>query len=383
VLYLIKPIERHVRRHLAEVDQRRFDRAKQFVDETVRRVGGGTAFEYVWRLSRRGRKTRWNLVDRPLGRADDAALRMRARWLEFLCGRTTVQREVWPDHVSFLRQFATDFGLPPGEVRRFIRLSLLGRLWRAWCFRDLVKGPPEVVSRLTRIEGWEHFAQCRQDGAGLILVLFHSQFSRLFNPCLRHRGYQGQELGLTNDKLEQRGFRTPAAKQFELARQMHVAKRRLAQGGLVFHLPDARENRDNARSVEFFGRRRLLATSFAELALKTGAHVVPVACRFSPRGFLVVEFGQAFHVAKATLAHEARVDSLVAQYAEFLRNEWRRYPWNIHWDHLRHFCELPVADAGAVGEQARVPGPAGFSLESSKSGSSIMVTSIEAAAGSG
>jgi len=50
--------------------------------------------------------------------------------------------------------------------------------------------------------------------------------------------------------------------------------------------------------------------------------------------------------------HDERVDALVAQYADFLREQWRRYPWNIPWNHLLHYCLLPEADPGAPGELA-------------------------------
>jgi KDO2-lipid IV(A) lauroyltransferase len=329
VLYVIRSIERSVRRHLTrDLNRQRFDRAKQFVDELKGRAGGA-----------------------------EVKLVAHARWLKFLCGRRGVQDHLWPEETAFLRDFATLFGLPPAERRQFIGLSLLGLLWRDWCFDALRKGPPELVARLTSVSGWEHFDRCRRDGAGLILLPIHGQFSRLFQPYLRHRGYDALEVGLTNDRLEFRGFLTPAAKRFELARQMHAAKHLLARGGIACNLPDARQNLDNSRSVEFFGRQRQVATGFAELALATGAHVLPIAYRFSPRGIFTMEFGAPLHVPGPESAHEERVDSLVAQYANFLRDEWRRYPWNVHWGHLRYYCKLPAVGADSLQEQANVISP--------------------------
>ena len=323
MVHPLSPIERYLRQHLSsELDRQRFDHAKRFVDETARRAGG------------------------------EIAHRINARWLKFLCSRAPVQSNVWPEDADFLRHFATEFDLPPGERRRFLGLSLMGRLWRALYFDALDQGPPELVARLTRVTGSEHFDRCRQDGAGLIVVPVHTQFARLLIAYLRHRGHDGLEVGLTSDKLEKKGLHTPAAKRFELARQMHEAKQRLVQGGLVFNPPDARQNLDNARTVEFFGRRRPIAAGFAELALMTGARVVPASYRFTPRGSFVLAFGAPFDVPGAASTHDERVDSLVGQYAGFLRDEWRLHPSNIPWNHLLHYCLLPAADAGAPGGKA-------------------------------
>jgi lauroyl/myristoyl acyltransferase len=242
-------------------------------------------------------------------------------------------------------------------MREFVGLSLLGRLWRAWYFDSLEKGPPELVARLTGVTGWEHFDRSLQAGKGLILAPVHTQFARLFVVYLRHRGHDGLEVGITHDKLEARGLQTMVAKQFELARQMHAAKHLLARGGIVFNPPDARQNLDHSRRVEFFGRQRQIAAGFAELALKTGANVMPVAYRFTPRGTFALEFGAPFDVAGPQSARGERIDSLVEQYASFLRDEWRRYPWNIPWNHLLHYCQLPTADSAALEETAPSPSP--------------------------
>ena len=326
--YLIRPIERQLKRHLtSERGRRRFDRAKRFVDGKV--LGGDV----------------------------ETMHRLNARWLKFLCSRAPVQKAVWPEEAEFLGYFATVFGLPPDERSRFVGLSLLGRLWKALCFADLWKAP-DLVARLTRVRGSEHFDRCRQDGTGLILLPVHGQFARLFRVYLRHRGHDGLEVGLPSHKLEKKGLHTPAAKQFELARQMHTAKQLLAGGGIVFNLPDAFQNLDNARSVEFFGRQRRIATGFAELALMTGAHVVPLAYRFSPRGSFVLAFGAPFHDPGPASSGGERVDALVGQFADFLRDEWRTYPSNIPWHHLAQYCLLPEAESGTPGEKISAPHPA-------------------------
>jgi lauroyl/myristoyl acyltransferase len=362
VLFLTRSIERHVRRALgSERNRRRFDRAKRFVDETIRRAEadtstvsyrGGHGIDYTY------------VLDKPSSPSTASAYRVYARWLKFLCAQSCVQKDIWPEQVRFLHHFATAFGMAPADVPEFITLSLLGRVWRTWSSRDLASGTPELLTELTQVKGWGRFEHYLREGKGVILLPVHGQFARLFQQYLRHRGHEGLKLGQPSDKLEQKGAQTPAAKKLELARQMHAAKHRLSRGGIVFNLPDAPQNLDNARTVEFFGRERPLATGFAELALLTGARVLPVAYRFSPRGFFVMELGAPFRVPEPESSDAYRVDALVAQYADFLRREWRSYPWNIQWEHLRYYCgPAPELEAGTLRETARGGRSAEFSLE--------------------
>ena len=191
---LIRPIERHLKRHLTtEVGRRRFDRAKRFVDEAA------------------------------LGGDAETVHRVNARWFKFLCSRAPVQTGSGGGRSA---QLATVFGLPPAEARKFIGLSLFGPHWRALCFADLWKAP-ELVARLTRVIGWEHFDRCRQKGAGLILLPVHGLFAPLFRLYLSHRGHFGLEVGLPGTSSregiprQRRAVRACAA--------MHTAKRLLGR----------------------------------------------------------------------------------------------------------------------------------------------------------
>lgn len=324
--YDVESIERYLRRRLRGRDRNRFERAKRFVDEATRRS------------------------------ADSAAAhRLRARWLGFLSRRRPVQTEIfWPD-LDFLRRFAGFIGLPPADMPEFVELSLLGRLWRASAYVELLGGDPEVVVRLTRATGRERFEHCRQDGNGIILVTIHSQFSRLSVPYLRHQGQEILKVGIPRADLVVRGFGTQSAQRLELARQMHAAKHQLARGGIVLNAPDALEQLDNSIAVNFLGRQRRIAAGFAELAIRTRASVVPVVYRFSPRGFFLQEFEAPFDDPGPQSTPEARIGALVGQYARFLADEWLRYPWNIQWKQMRHYCEWPETDPGVARGTATAP----------------------------
>jgi KDO2-lipid IV(A) lauroyltransferase len=223
---------------------------------------------------------------------------------------------------------------------------MMAREWREW--RRIVEPPTENLARVTRVVGQERFDAALSQGKGVILLLHHSQFSRLALAWLRDRGYETATVGMPNQDLEKRGFQTPAQKSFELGRQMHAAKHRLGKGGIVVNVPDAYQNLESFRMVEFFGRLRPIATGFAELALKSGARVLPIAYRLSTGGLFELEFAAPLEIQAQDVKHDSRVDALVRQYAEFLRAEWRPYPWDLHWHHLDFFSQLPPLHGGAV-----------------------------------
>jgi hypothetical protein len=52
------------------------------------------------------------------GGGDETAHRTHARWLRFLCSRSSAQGQLWPQEVDFLIYFATAFGVaePVGTV---------------------------------------------------------------------------------------------------------------------------------------------------------------------------------------------------------------------------------------------------------------------------
>ena len=282
---------------------------------------------------------------------------MNARWLKFLCSRKPVQTDVWPADAEFLRHFATVFGLPPDERRKFVGLSLLGRLWRAVVVSTISrKGRPNSCARLTHVTGWEHFDRCRRDGAGLILCRSTASLPACSNRTFAIEDTTASRSVSRTTSSSAKGLRTPAAKRFELARQMHAAKHLLARGGIVFNLPDARQNLDNSRVGGVLRTaaptRHRVRRARAQDRRSRCADRLPI---FAARILRPGVRGTLPRARASSRSPTSASSSLVGQYADFLRDEWRRYPWNIDWSHLRHFCRLPKFNPDALGENAIAP----------------------------
>jgi lauroyl/myristoyl acyltransferase len=318
VAILTLPFERWLAQYLAsESGRQRSERTKRRIYAALRRVVG-----------------------------DARAQRLIVRWLELLCGSRFAQRSLFPEAAAHLRRFASVFELPPAQTPGFVALSMTAREWREW--RRIAEPPAGTLARVTRVVGQEHLDAGLHEGKGVILLLHHSQFSRLALVWLSDRGYETATVGMPNQDLEKRGLQTPAQKSFELGRQMHAAKHLLGKGGVVINVPDAYQNLQSFRMVEFFGRLRPIATGFAELALKSGARAMPIAYRLARSGLFELEFAAPLQLPTPGTNHEACIDALVGQYVDFLRAEWRPYPWDLHWYHLDFFCQLPRVYGRAV-----------------------------------
>ena len=102
-------------------------------------------------------------------------------------------------------------------------------------------------------------------------------------------------------------------------------------------------------------RRYEVKPGFAELALNTGAAVIPVFGRFIERSRLLLEFRPALEAGAGT--REQQIQSLITQFEQFANQTLRQYPDMVLWKrmavHLKR-SRLP-GDTG----QPRAHNPAG------------------------
>jgi len=132
--------------------------------------------------------------------------------------------------------------------------------------------------------------------------------------------------------------------------QLLAAKRVLALGGIVYILPDEQDGLSRGIPVPVHGRTRRFKTGFAELALDTGAPVVPVSMGIDVlRREVALSFLEPLDAGPAGMPRAARVEGLVRRYAAYLGEEWRRWPGTVFMKHKRAHCQAPPADAAAEG----------------------------------
>lgn len=274
-------------------------------------------------------------------RGEAAAHRASVRWLVWLCSKKWIQHRLWLPEINYLRHFAVNWGISDNiAIDNFVHRSLTGQLWRNWHFHTLMKGSAELRENLVTVEGWENFVESLEYEKGLLLLTCHGQFTRIFMPWLKQKGYEGVVLGQPPAQLAAQGLIEEKAQRFELARQTFIAKKTLMSGGIVYNLPDSIFNLSNSLEVPFFNRRIKLAVGFAEIALQSDCRILMMSVHFDLDGQLILKFNPSFAVPDLPTREERR-QNLVERYAEFLVNEWSQFPWNVPWYGFKYYFDLP------------------------------------------
>jgi KDO2-lipid IV(A) lauroyltransferase len=208
-----------------------------------------------------------------------------------------------------------------------------------------------------RFTGTEQLAALREAGKGLIILNSHLGLSRCIPLTLLRQGYELHSMEAVNvlGKIGAKGadrlnvIEVGGGASF-LLRQTFVARRVLLDGGMLHLVADGLKGSSGVL-VPFHGRMRRLATGFAELAVSTGAAVVPVIANMDVNGQIHVEFFEPLDTPSSDLDRREQVEGLIRQYVSFLQARWSDDPGSVRMHHVEHFLRLAPfsSETSAVG----------------------------------
>lgn len=258
-----------------------------------------------------------------------------------LCGQPWAQATIFPDRVLLARRFLKETGLGAGSEADFIRHVLMANFWAsAWTGIFLGLDAREF-SVYCVAKGVEHLRHALQRKRGVILLHSHTVFTQLFWRWLEHQHIEpGITLWQWTWSRERSEKDDPKLRAIESAKEMHAATRLLKDGGIVHSLADGRWGTDRY-SMEFHGRQRVFQSSFAELALLTGARVLPVDVILRPDGRVRIEIGEHFVSDNSGKDRNGNVELLVHEYVRHLAGRWRRHGSNLEWFQINRHLSLP------------------------------------------
>ncbi|MDM7926840.1 MAG: AMP-binding protein [bacterium] len=265
------------------------------------------------------------------------AYRLRLRFMTRLLGHEWAQRMFRPAHSLLIRRFYALVDGPAQSEREAVRCGLIcdspGR-FQDDLLNQIVSHGPGCWSLNTDMASLE---RAHREGRGVILAGRHAGLALLIREFtldrLKPNGYFFIKMVPGMIFGESAVPPGPERKRLRLSffmDQLMEAKRVLSGGGVVFVLPDGGAGLSRGVSLPFHGRMRNFKTGFAELAVETGAPVVPVSMGIDVLAREVtLAFREPMDIGPADLPHAERVEGLVRKYAAYLDEEWKRFPGSV------------------------------------------------------
>lgn len=279
----------------------------------------------------------------------------RASWViaSWLLGAPVLQRLLARNRVALFEHFLRETGLDATHtLANTVRQSLLeDTLLRARFKARTLRARSGQLQPDLEVENWQRVEAARQSGRGLLFALSHHGLPRLFIAWMRERGFAGVAVRMgVRARLQSSGAEatSPAAALLS-ARDLLTARRDLQAGGNAFILPDGKHGRDGTRTT-LYGHERWVRSGFADLALTSGATVLPVDVVCGSAGSIRATIGEPLDPGSSSMPHEQRVELLARQYVDHLARIWARSPGSVHLSHVRRYLDAPVT---ATGEDTR------------------------------
>ncbi len=253
---------------------------------------------------------------------------------------------VFGNEVELIRRSLNEVDLI-GDPALAIQQSLMVNTWPLWRQQALAK--PSLFQQWVTIRGAAILAKASAQGRGAVIAFPHTQLRRLL---LQIDSFRQRELAIIGNlgpkSLVDAGLPDlalamaqggPLSKVAVRAGQLHHAQQVLTRGGLAIVLADDTEG-EGGIQAPFHGRMRPFRPGIAELALQSGAAIVPTFATMQVNGQITFEFLEPLTLSPGN--HNDQVADLLQQYALLLAAHWQRNLDSMEWFVLRNFFAFPT-----------------------------------------
>jgi KDO2-lipid IV(A) lauroyltransferase len=285
-----------------------------------------------------------------------------SRWIPYSTGNALIRwfchtdfarREYFNKRELILREFARQTGL--SHIEDVFPDAFVVNFQKGWRAAKLSYLSDKDFFRRVEVIGKQHLDNALSNGKGVVLVNSHFGFAEIALTLFSRLNYPlfatvVREKGANSIKVKgiKKSFE-PVLLQFkdqsneELIRMLFKARQTLQAGGIVHLLGDGYHGKSSI-SMSFLGKVRGFRPSFAELALSTGAAVVPMIARINTRGNVSVDLYPPLDQGDETMSHEEKIMHLLTQYLTLLSGCWKKEPQLINWGFVEKFIRQ-VSDA--------------------------------------
>lgn len=268
---------------------------------------------------------------------------LRARLLAWYCRQPQLQRKHYPAEVQLIEAFYAALDHPSLTREAMVQQSLMAKLWLKWgVLRLHHTNQPAQLERWFTVRGLAHLQRAMAQHQGVILARSHTLFSHETFFVLERNGFDNViSIGLGR---AERTLKGKVDDGYLMAIRSHLlfqTRQILQQGGIISISPDGLHGNRDGFTFAFHGRQRTFRHGFAELALDTGAPVVPVFVSSDPTGRFQIDFAPPLAV-EPNAAREAQLAALVTQYVNLLRINWATHPASVQWPEMQRHLALPA-----------------------------------------
>lgn len=242
-----------------------------------------------------------------------------------------VQRRFFAKEVALLRRWGERIGISPAPD--IILQSLLANTWRGW--RNHTLTAPLGASPWVTVRGDAALWQAQAQPRGLIYLVMHSPLAHLFYRGLIAGGVKVLTLYGHTGEFELR--------EYDRSAQVYQAYQALLRSEAVVIAGDGGKGRQHV-VVPFFGGQRPFLQGGAELAVQTGAALVPVFCTLATSGRVNIEVCPP--LARTGGAAQAQIERLTRAYADLVVARWPNVYASLEWDNLARWLASTQRHAG-------------------------------------
>jgi lauroyl/myristoyl acyltransferase len=249
--------------------------------------------------------------------------------------------------VHLIETFLQETGIresSPALIREMISAFSMKK-WRIMAISNLGE---RRFRKYVFFDNLEAFERSYGNGKGVIILSSHfgltevsiSAFPRIgyhdFYTVVGAQGADSEKFTGINKNIESKTLVFDNFSDAELFRLMMSAKHTLNEGGIVHLLGDGYHGKSSI-SFTFINKVRGFRPSYAELALSTGADVIPIFITPGKHHRIQIELCNPLDKGTESMKREERSAHIVEQYVHLLERKWRESPQFINWGHMEKY----------------------------------------------
>jgi amino acid adenylation domain-containing protein len=303
------------------------------------------------------------------------------RWLSHWCASPFVIRTFYPSETALFHRWLESLGGCPQAPANALNTCVMGNiLWStrfkrtvhfledgtfvesmrrssARFHRDLgriiAEAPFEQLACYFHIEGLEHVLAALRRECGVILVSYHGAANRFATAALPRWWNEAAipTLSLTHGmRITRRKTTGPRSSINESAVMANVAVeglRILKEGGVIQIVPDIGYDAADGVPLVIARHRFLVKSGFAEIALASGAAIIPTYSTRRISGRIDTRCLPPLDPGSPSSDSSARINGLLSQYGAFVEKAWSLAPESLLWQVIDMHMNRPSAENGA------------------------------------